>query len=188
MAQDSKQVWESRPRLKRNMPRLRKSRSRSKKSDPRSKKGIQGRKKEVRLKKNDPRSKKNLPNHIYIYKIYIYIYKGRGFHSYVKEPQVIPYSQFFGVETRHCDGWIVRFAGFIPLGEAVVLLLQGSKVQLELEVKLASGLFQAIMATMGSSGHFTCSFPQFFFLVFGGLGAAVSSRSVALCPGGPPKG
>jgi hypothetical protein len=69
-----------------------------------------------------------------------------------------------------------------------VLLLQGSKVQLELEVKLASGLFQAIMATMGSSGHFTFSFPQFFFLVFGGLGAAVSSRSVALCPGGPPKG
>ena len=45
MAQGSKQVWESRPRLKRNMPRLRKSRSRSKKSDPRS-------------KKSDPRSKK----------------------------------------------------------------------------------------------------------------------------------
>ena len=60
MAQGSKQVWESRPKLKRNMPRLRKSRSRSKKSDPRSKKGIQGRKKEVRLKKNDPRSKKRL--------------------------------------------------------------------------------------------------------------------------------
>ena len=45
MAQGSKQVWGSRPRLKRNMPRLRKSRSRSKKSDPRPKKGIQGQKK-----------------------------------------------------------------------------------------------------------------------------------------------
>ena len=45
MAQGSKQVWGSRPRLKRNMPRLRKSRSRSEKSDPRSKKGIQGQKK-----------------------------------------------------------------------------------------------------------------------------------------------
>ena len=45
MAQGSKQVWESRPKLKRNVPRLRKSRSRSKKSDPRS-------------KKRDPRSEK----------------------------------------------------------------------------------------------------------------------------------
>ena len=71
MAQGSKQVWESRPRLKRNMPRLRKSRSRSKKSDPRSKKVIQGRKKEVRLKKSDQRSKKRLaPLHI-VYNIHI---------------------------------------------------------------------------------------------------------------------
>ena len=67
MAQGSKQVWGSRPRLKRNMPRLRKSRSRSEKSDPRSKKGIQGQKKEVRSKKSDPRSKKDLPMIIHRY-------------------------------------------------------------------------------------------------------------------------